>query len=405
MICKCRKCGDTVKIKIMQILINIRNVKTPFLCQQCMEIELWKIEKRKLVFCSSESIYNEYNINGNCVGLTRWIERLSREKEKLLKIYKTDDTKEYLFPIEFVNDYLWCANDIYDPVIDGGIHKKGQMEIRIPINKIRKLKIINIYDDYVAPDVVEPVYGYKGVALSNGILGDGTYIYELDIPYQEEKRNPYKTDFQDVYSHFCLCMEDVLFRWGRDYISLPMRSSAGLQNSDMRLFKVKGEGHCFKTTQKGWVSNKLTLIKEVSQKEIIAYFSAKPELKDKMINYYAKSKVSDNIWIEYMNTEIKPYKKIVDQQEIERMFIYNCDYRKMGDCNYQQEELDMAICKQCRYYPYHLVHDEKEYNYLIARSLVLRYEFDVHSESYQYLVTKNSVREISSIQRIISWLE
>lgn len=313
-----------------------------------------------------------------------------------------DGTQENFFPVEFENDYLWCVNDEYDPAIEYGMHRKGQREIRIPINKIRKLIIFHIYDDYDAPEVVEPVYGYKGVGLCNGILGDNRYIYELGIPYQEEKRNPYKTDFQDVYSHFCLNMEDVLFRWGRDYISSTMRSNAGLQHFDKRLFKVKGEGHCFETTQKGWVSNKLTLIEEVSQTEIIAYFSSKPELIEKMIQINAKLEVGENIWLQYLNTKIKPYIQLIDRQEIERMFIENCAFRKMGDCEYRLEELDMAICKRCAKYSYFAAYNENDYNYLISRSLVLKGEFDEGCECYQYLVSKKSVRELSAIQRLIS---
>lgn len=399
--CNCRKCGNTIDLKMVQILTKRNNMKWLFLCQQCNEIEIWKTSNRNSVFGSGKNCYGEYRVNGNSFGLAQWIEKITRDEEKLLRLYKIDGTKDDFYPIKFVNDYLWCNDDEYDPAIEGSTHKKGQKEIRIPINEICKLKTICWYDDYVAPDVVEPVYGYKGVTLCNGILGDGRYIYELGIPCQEEKRNPFKTDFQDVYSHFCSCMEDVLFRWERDFISSTMKSSAGLHAFDTRLFKVKGEGHCFKTTQGGWVSNKLTLIKEVSQKEVIEYFSAKPELIEKMIHHYAKSKDSNNIWLKYINTEVKPYTQIVDQQEIEKLFIDNCEYRKIEECGHPLEELNMDVCKQCRYYPHYMAHSENEYNYLMSRSLVLRYDFDESCSCYQDLMLKKAIREISAIQRMI----
>lgn len=98
MLYKCRKCGSIIKFRIKQIIIKVRNVKSPFLCQQCMEIELWKMESRNLGLCSGKSYYGEYNVNGNCFGLTRWIEGITRDKEKLLKLYKTDGTEDTVVP-------------------------------------------------------------------------------------------------------------------------------------------------------------------------------------------------------------------------------------------------------------------------------------------------------------------
>lgn len=398
---KCKKCGNENELSFGHILTKVRSLRFLLLCQECTEIEEWKIENREQISFDGASHYNQYNVKGNSFGLMTWIERVVKDKEKLLKIQMVDGTEANFFPIEFENDYLWCINDEYDPAVDFGMHKKGQSQIRISINKIRKLTILYIYDDYDAPEVTEPVYGYKGVGLCDGILGDNRYIYELGIPYQEEKRNPFKTDYQDVYSHFCLNMEDVLFRWGRDYISSTMRSSAGLQGFDMRLFKVKGEGHCFKTTQQGWVSNKLTIIEEVSQSEIIEYFSSKPELIDRLIHENTRLEDGENIWIRYLNTKIKPYAKLINQQEIQRMFIENCPYRKMGDCEYQLEELDMDICKRCAKGTRFTAYNENHYNYLVLRSQIFSNKFDEGCENYQSLVLKKATRELSAIKRLI----
>lgn len=402
MLFKCKKCGNKEKLNISHILTKFRHVKFLFLCQECTEIELWKIETSDQVWLDGASHYKEYNVNSNSFGLMSWIERVERDKEKLLKIKMVDGAEDNFFLIEFKNDYLRCVNDEYDPAVEFGMHQKGQTEIRIPINKILKLTIFHVYDDYDAPEVAEPIYGYKGLGLCDGILGDHRYIYELGIPYQEEKRNPYTTDYQDVYSHFCLNMEDVLFRWGRDYISSTMRSSAGLQNFDVRLFKVKGEGHCFKTTQKGWVSNRLTLVEEVSQSEIIEYFSARPELIEKLNQENTRQEDGENIWMRYLNTKIKPYVKLTNQQDIQRIFIENCTYRKMGDCEYQLEELDIEMCKQCTKCSHISVYNESHYDYLILRSQILHHKFEEGCECYQSLVSKKAVRELDAIQRLIS---
>ena len=44
--------------------------------------------------------------------------------------------------------------------------------------------------------------GYKGVELYKGVLRDGKWIYELGIPYVEKYRDPFSTEYQDVYSHY-----------------------------------------------------------------------------------------------------------------------------------------------------------------------------------------------------------
>lgn len=399
---KCKKCGNEDELSIRHFLSNVSSLRFLFLCQECAEIESWKIENREQTAFDGAGHYSQYNVKGNSFGLMMWIEQVTKDKDKLLKIQMVDGTEANFFPIEFENDYLWCFNDEYDPAVDSGMHKKGENQIRISINRMRKLTIVYVYDDYDAPEVTEPVYGYKAVGLCDGILGNSRYIYELGIPYQEEKRNPYKTDYQDVYSHFCLNMEDVLFGWGRNYISSPMGNSAGVHYLDMRLFKVKGEGHCFKNTFNGWVSNKLTLIEEVSQSEIIEYFSSKPELIDRFIHENASIENGERIWLRYMNTKIKPYVKLIDQKDIQGMFIENCPFRQMGNCEYQFNELNMDICKRCAKGNSFTAYNENHYNYLVLRSQILSKKFDEGCEYYQSLVSKQATRELSAIKRLIN---
>lgn len=97
--------------------------------------------------------------------------------------------------MKYKDDYLYCYNDEGNLRRDYGMHIKGEVILWIPINTIEKIQVINVYDDYDVPEVKEPVYGYKGVTICNGILGDARYIYEIGIPYEEEKRNPYITNF------------------------------------------------------------------------------------------------------------------------------------------------------------------------------------------------------------------
>lgn len=399
---KCVKCKRKIKLKLHNYLIGLKDKGNPFLCDECHGIRMWKKKKARKVLGVREVNYFEYVVNESCENLSLWIERIVQDSEKLIDIYKEDSTVMKAFPIKYENDYLYCVNIETNHFVECGVYIKGNTNIQIPINIIKKIRVVYVYDDYVAPDVKEPIYGYKGVYLENGILGDSKYIYEIGIPYEEEKQNPYKSDFQDIYSHFCLRMEDVLFTYGRDYISSPMKSNATVGLKEKRLFRVKAEGHCVQRNQTGWVSNKLTLIEEVTQKEIIDYFSNSLQLMKMIVDYFGEQ--SESIWEEYIHTEIKPYRQVVDKQEIEKLFFSNCVYRNEY-CKYDDNQADRNICRKCDCYSYYQIDLEKEYNYLIARSMILRKEFDESCESYQYLLSCNARREIDALQRLNKWIE
>ena len=74
----------------------------------------------------------------------------------------------------------------------------------------------------------------------------------------------------------------------------------------------------------------------------------------------------------------------------------------MGYCEYNLYETNMLHCKGCDYYPYYQKHRQKEYNYLICRSLILRNAFDESCESYQYLLEKNAKRELAALKRLMN---
>lgn len=67
----------------------------------------------------------------------------------------------------------------------------------------------------------------------------------MAIPYEEPERIRPHTDYQDVYSHFCTRIEDLLSY--RDFISSPIMFSQGKGSSNQRLFEVKAEDIVLKT--------------------------------------------------------------------------------------------------------------------------------------------------------------
>lgn len=237
----------------------------------------------------------------------------------------------------------------------------------------------------------------------DGILKAKGYIYELGIPYEEPQKIRPHTDYQDVYSHFCIRIEDVLSH--RDFITLPITFSQGKGFSNQRLFKVKAEGHCFKNnTSNGWVSNKLTLIREVTKDEIIEYFNKDKKLKS-LAEDFLKSTNSkyEDIWSEYTKADIKPYKQFLDDNEIEEMIVNKCRYRKEDDCLQDDPVLEFDKCEQCNYYKYFMVNKKKTHSYLTLRNAIRKGTFNEEDESYQYLLEHNFESELEAIKRLLKY--
>ncbi len=405
MLFQCKKCGKICDVKLSKYFEVLLRRNWIFMCETCEKIDDWK---KRSQFLNTENYFysTECSIEGFDPRLSIWVENKIIREQAYCVIMLRDKTEYTCFPVELKEDYsLICRNDEYNPEIEYGLHRKGALEVNIPLSDIRSIKIMDIYRDVAVPDVEKPVYGYKGVCLQNGILEAMDYIYEIGILYEEPQQNPYQTDYQDVYSHFCLKMEDVLLKYGRDFISSPITLARGKLCNDMRLFIVKAEGHCFENTPDGWVSNRLALIKEVQKEEIIAYFNKRPELKVQVQKYFAKESIYDNIWEAYEKVEIKPYKQLLSDDEIEMLIIESCDYKKMGHCI--QDDLSPKIerCQRCKCFnfPMSVSGELKTYHYLKVRNAIRQNTFNDANTSYQYLLEQNDKNYLDAIQRLIKY--
>ena len=327
---KCKNCGEIYNIEVNKYFKMLLARK--FLCKTCEDINKWK---ENTLDYENQNYYTW----GECKIQHYDFRLYNRIEEEIIRPKKNCEIKlkfeeiYHCFPIELLGDYLLCCKD----ELENGVHRSGDMEKRIPINYILGIKLLDIYRDYVEPDIEKPVFGFKGVCLTDGILKSKDYIYEIGIPYEEPQRNPYYTDYQDVYSHFCHRIEDVLLNY-RDFITSPMLFSQGKGHGEERLFLVKGEGHCFQNTAYGWVSNKLTLIREVSKEEIIKYFNKRLKLKLKTEKHFIEQGI-ENVWVKYEQAEIKPYKQFMSNVEIENLLIQNCNYYKLDHCPQDNLEL------------------------------------------------------------------
>ncbi len=395
---KCKKCGKICNIKLpthIKVLLR-RNL----MCETCESINAWKKDNAFHNINRNQYTWSECIVECYDYRLYEWIEEKIISSKRYCEVKMSDEVIYNCFPISLKGDYLVCCRDEYNPSIEYGIHRKGDVEKSIPLNSILSIKILDIYKDYFEPDVQEPIYGFKGVWLKDGILKARDFIYEIDIPYEEPQRNRYHTDFQDVYSHFCLSIEDVLLHY-RDFITSPISFSQGTGYGEERLFVVKGEGHCFQITAFGWVSNRLTLIREVSKEEIVKYFNERPDLKLEVDKYYKGiNSIYENVLSVYGKAHIKPYNKFMSEDEIENMLIQSCEYNKMDNCVQKDKTKKLEDCKNCDYYSYHMKGKMKTYCYLAVRNAIQKGIFNETDINYEYLKDYNCKIELDSIQRL-----
>lgn len=399
---KCKKCGELYNVELIKYMKVLWRRKMSFMCGTCEGLIDWR--KNKDINQVNRNSFNSKECVVECYDnrLHGWIYEKIIEQNNYCELRLRNDITYNCFPTDLKEDYLICCKDEYDPDIEYGTHSIGDIEKKIPLNDILSIKILDIYKDYFEPDVKAPVYGFKGVGVVDGLLKAKDYIYEIGIPYEEPQRIRPHTDFQDVYSHFCITIEDVLSH--RDFINLPIVFSQGKGCSNQRLFEVKGEGHCFENTTNGWVSNKLTLIREVTREEIIEYFNENQKLK-LAAEIFLKSRNSkyDDIWSEYAKADIKPYKQSLDENEIEAIIVKSCPFNKKDVCIQDCLELEFGKCEQCNYYKYSMEYKKKRYCYLAIRNTIGKGVFNEEDDNYKYLVEHNCKSKLEAIQRLLEY--
>ncbi len=398
--CRCKKCGEFYNVKLAQYIKVLWRRKMIFMCETCEELADWSKEEDIDQLNRNSFSFNECTIECFDYRIYGWIYENIIKHKKYCELRLSNGITYTCFPIDLKKDYLVCCKDEFDPSIEYGTHRMGDIEKKIPLNYIVGIKILDRYKDYFEPEVKEPVYGFKGVSVVDGLLKARNYIYEIGIPYEEPQRIRPHTDFQDVYSHFCIKIEDVLSY--RDFITSPISFNQGNGHSEVRLFKVKGEGHCFENTANGWVSNKLTLIREVTREEIVKYFNKRLELKLAIEENKAENSIYENVWLEYTKADIKPYKQFIDDNEIEDTLVKECRYREEDDCLQSDSVLKFEKCEQCNYYKYYMVNKKKTYSYLTIRNAIRKDTF-IEDDNYQYLVESNFKSELEAIQRLLKY--
>lgn len=218
----------------------------------------------------------------------------------LFRLYMKNGEILLGFPIKFSNNILTLKKEKSEP---DGYHTAQEEKIDIHIFKIEYISALRDSDDFHGISVDEPIMGYKAIPEENGKLTTYSCTYKLNEKKEVDIRNPYETDFQDCYLHFCTSMEGVALCPGStDYLTSIKNYVDGY--SVIRLFRVKAEGHCVNMKGDWWVTNTLTVLEEVSKNEIYRYYMENPKSREQVS---AKLDLSPDFWNEFLESEITPY--------------------------------------------------------------------------------------------------
>lgn len=387
----CENKYETTFLKFVNSLLS----ENFCLCDTCIKLKTWEENSKYIRY---DEISNEWYIKefenpsyiiNDVIKSNLNVDKLDiGERNKILKIRKRDlNESERIWPEEIKNNYLIGYNVEYDPNIENGMFRKGKVLKEIPLSCISYIKIEMDIEKYEEPDVKEPIIGYKGLRLDKGILlANNDYIFDINVPYIESKKNPYKYDYQDIYSHFCQSIEGVI-SW-RDFLSDP----------NYRVFKVKAEGHCCKYGNH-WVSNKLTIISEVTQDEIIEYFNSDPE-KLKIVKG-----MPDKVWDKYLEIKRKPYKVIVDEKEILDLYVHGCEGYRSTICKQCDSILSYKLCDECSLKGIIVEANKGKLYYLQLRAEILNKSFRENDERLKWLIEHKQKNKVQALERLLKYTE
>lgn len=258
----------------------------------------------RLTFYPNESDY-EYLIYEYCKKNTRDFSMLGKYTNIhpcVFRLYMQNGEILLGFPIQLSNNLLTLKKEKSE---SDGYHTALTEVFNIYLFEIEHISAIHDSDDFHAVCVKEPILGYKSIPEENGKLLTKGHTYELNEQNIVEIQNPYVTDFQDCYLHFCTSMEGVALCSGpTDYLTSIKNYIDG--NSVVRLFRVKAEGHCINIDNDWWVTNTLTVLEEVSKNEIYQYYIKNTKAREHVSAHY---KLSPDFWENFLKSEIRPYTK------------------------------------------------------------------------------------------------
>ncbi len=377
---KCIRCKNSFKIPFKSALIMTINGKK-YTCEKCVQLTAYENNNSFSTFASF------YDFDLCCIR---------RYDEGLYGWWKNNVGNDCAVKLKNGEIFGACIKSFIGGDICFSISGEEKNFLIMDIDSVKIIQDSNDYYKYVKK--YNRVLGYKGLRISDGILYTERYIYELGIPYEEDIRDPFKTDYQDVYSHFCTSIEDV-FLW-RDCITASVRNVEEHTYCDeYRIFKVCAEDHCFQNTEGGWVANKLTVLSEVLQSEIIDYFEKNPDIKKSVIMKLEKENKTTDLWSRYKKVVINPYSNTLSDDEITELCVKSAPMYGKDECIAIGDYKKCFICKKFQYCFEKC--KQNSLNYLRARKRIMDRTFDYSCKEYAELVNANAKKEFESLQRLV----
>lgn len=260
--------------------------------------------EERLTFYPQESDY-EYLIYQYCKKNTRDFSvfgKCTNIHPCVFRLYMKNGEILLGFPIQLSNNLLTLRKEKSEM---DGYHTALTEVFNIYLYEVEHISAIYDSDDFHAVYVKEPILGYKSIPEVDGKLFTKEHTYEINEQNIVDIRNPYNTDYQDCYLHFCTSMEGVALCPGpTHYLSSIKDYVEG--HGVTRLFRVKAEGHCVNIDGDWWVTNTLTVLEEVSKNEIYEYYMENTKARERVSEHY---NLSPDFWKEFLKSEITPYVK------------------------------------------------------------------------------------------------
>lgn len=366
---KCRNCNGEIRQSLKEWILSRWNDNLS-LCLECKEIKQWEEDSRLVRGAPTLQLTNgTVLIRKHRSDL---YDTLSHELSGKRCAIRLKDTTAFICKVLKVEKgYLMCVKE-----------KSIGTEQSIPVHRIDCYVVIS--EDTLKFDIdsTRIVKGYKAVELIDGVLGDEKFIYEIGVPYTQEKEDPFDSFYGTTYAHFCTRIEDVI-GWRKELINSAIKFCKGEDTSEYRLFEVEATGHCFQNTPDGWVSNHLTLKREVPQREILEYF-------ENECRWRGQGLTSETL-DQYREVHVEPYRNDLGRPEIEEMYraIISRRLKRKTDINF-----DNWLSEQ----GFHYI--KKSYCYLVLRSDIRNNCFFKDCEEYQYLVNSKSEPQLKAIERL-----
>lgn len=275
---------------------------------------LWERKIAKNVVLSTRNIYpNErltlnpyqsdykYLINAYCKRNLSALEGCG-DSAIVFKVYKKNGDMLLGFPVQLAKNLLTMREEERK---QDGCYTALPEEFSVYLFDIEQISAIRAEDDFQAVYVDEPILGYKSIPEENGKLFTKGHTYRLNEPNILGIKSPYEWDLGEWYFHFCTSMEGVALCQGpTDYLTTIKNYAEG--RGACRLFRVKAEEHCLKMNGNldWWVTNKITVLEEVSKEEIYQYYMENPRARERVEKHYA---LTPDFWDEFLKSPITPY--------------------------------------------------------------------------------------------------